>query len=39
LLVGAETGGLYRYYQKRFIDLEDLQLDSSWTAMITLDEK
>ncbi len=38
-LAAEETGGLYRYYQKRLADLEDLDLGPAWTPMIALDEK
>ena len=38
-LAPREIGGLYRYYQRRFADLADLELDVAWTPMIALEEK
>jgi adenylate cyclase len=38
-LAPEEVRGLYRYYQKRLRDLDDLDLDHAWTPMITLEEK
>ncbi len=38
-LAPAEIRGLYRYCQRRFADLSDLELDVAWTPMIALEEK
>jgi len=38
-LAPQEIRGLYRYYQKRFGDLAELELSETWVPMIALDEK
>ena len=38
-LAPEEIRGLYRYYQKRFGDLAQLELSEAWVPMIALDEK
>src|SRR5271169_2431360 len=38
-LAPADIRGLYHYYQKRFEELDQLELPESWAPLIALDEK